>query len=67
MKGRKLILMVFLSSIFYVSKGQNIKPVDLRGEWTMDIDKGKNTLYLNFISEHYYNYSSERDTTVLAP
>jgi hypothetical protein len=64
MKGCKLILMVFLSSTFSVLKSQNIKPVDLRGEWTMDIDKGKNTLYLNFISDSMYKYRSDKDNAI---
>jgi hypothetical protein len=64
MKNYKLFLSAFICLPFYNLNGQNIQFTDLHGKWILDTGKSGNSLYLNFISEYYYNYSSERDTTI---
>src|ERR1700682_4766843 len=56
-----MTLLILIFSAFSVINGQNIKPIDLHGEWTLDW--GKNILYLNFINDSVYKFSSAFDTS----
>jgi hypothetical protein len=64
MKNCKLILVAFLCSSFYNLVGQSIQFKDLHGKWILDTAKSGNSLYLNFINESSYSYSSEKDRTI---
>jgi len=61
MKAYKLIFVVFSFSVFSVLKAQNIRSIDLKGEWTMDW--GKNTLYFNFVNDSLYKYRNDSDSS----
>ena len=53
---------VFLLSLA-VGKSQYVTTGDLKGEWQYEINRGRNSIYLNFINDSVYLYQSGSDTT----